>query len=299
VVYLPEEYEAEPGRAVSPGRPPEAIVRKSDATRFLWIDGGEYSMGALRQPSGRPEVDEDQPPHRERVHGFYLQETEVTNGEFEAFLKDGKFDPVDHAPIYADAWEDVSRSRKREEAIRHPAAGIPHRLAAQFAIWVGGRLPLEKEWEFAARSRGKDRPFVWGDDELTQKDLDSGKVNVHARWRDIPTKPVRTSPLDRTEQGILDMAGNVREWCSDLYAPYRPSGGSPPDSHSIGPAPGRPGEHVLRGSSFESAAECALTTHPRRLRASETERNGAKRETWRDIGFRVVIEPIRLVGSPW
>jgi hypothetical protein len=42
-----------------------------------------------------------------------------------------------------------------------------------------------------------------------------------------------------------------------------------------------------------------MTTYPRRLRATETERDGVKFETRRDIGFRVVIEPVRLVGSRW
>jgi serine/threonine-protein kinase len=293
--YLPEGYDEE-----GVGSPVAAIVRKADGARFVWVEGGEFQLGALRKPTGRPEDDEDQPPHPVAVSGFYMQQTEVTNGQMAAFLRDVGLDPADEAPGYLLAVSDLAKARKPAEVATHPAAGIPYRLAARYADWAGGRLPTEAEWEYAARSKGRtDRPYVWGDDELRPADVELRKVNIHWSGRDLPTTPVGSSPLDRTAQGVADLAGNVREWCLDVFARYPPAAaGMLLDPRNVRPE-GEPVEHVLRGGSFETPAERALTTHPRRLRGVETDRDGVKIDTARDVGFRIVIEPVRVPGSAW
>jgi formylglycine-generating enzyme required for sulfatase activity len=299
--YLPEGYEAEPSQASDPGRPPAAIVRKSDGTRFLWIAGDSFQMGALRKPTGRHWDDQDQPPHPVQVSGFYLQRTEVTNGELASYFEDRGLDPLSEGRAYVQARAELSHTKKPEEAWKHPAVGVRHRLAEQYAEWVSGRLPTEAEWEFAARSRGrKDRPFVWGDAALNAADLDQREVNIAWGGRDVPTKPVGVSPLDRTEQGVFDLAGNVREWCADVWGPY-PSSTSKTlvDFCRLEPEPGHDRAYVLRGGSFETAAERAMTTHPRQLRPDEVLSDKLNLEAPHDVGLRVVIEPLRVPGSAW
>ncbi len=94
----------------------------------------------------------------------------------------------------------------------HPVAGINFYEAFVFSIWLGRRLPTEKEWEKA--SRGVDgRDYPWGEA--------AGYQNGYANTCDFVIG--RTSPVEELEQGIspygcFDMAGNVWEWTAQLHA---------------------------------------------------------------------------------
>jgi serine/threonine-protein kinase len=100
---------------------------------------------------------------------------------------------------------------------------------------------------------------------------------------------------DRTVQGVADMAGNVREWCRDVYGPYRSS--PEPVRDPTGPTgeskPAAPSSYVLRGGSYRTWPDAGRTTGPRRPSeddGSDTHEQIAKNGTADDLGFRVVIE---------
>jgi len=282
---VPENYQPE---GTSPGdRLPLALVRTGDKTKFLRIKGGAFTMGNDFDKSGS-QADEDQPAHEVTLSDFYLQETEVTNREMDAYFLAKKVARAARPPRYQEAWDQIEKAGV--DPLNFPAVGVSHALAEEYARSVGGRLPTEAQWEYAARSLGKKRRFIWeGDDPPSHRN-----VNIDSRgdFGDLlTTQEVRRFKLDRTEQGIFDMTGNVREWCRDHWQRYAAS--QEPRLDPEGPAGGGAMSNVfvIRGGSFDSIASEFRTTRPRR--ADPDERTGQQLTedgTAEDVGFRVVIE---------
>jgi serine/threonine-protein kinase len=180
-----------------------------------------------------------------------------------------------------------------DELRRHPAVGVTRKLAEGYAHQVGGQLPSEAQWEFAARSRGKNQLYVWGNDAPVNKKANIQKTIVEA----IETLPAGHSTDDRTEQGVLDMAGNVREWCRDEWRIYRKV--EPEVDPNEGQGSDDPNAlYVIRGGSYDAPREAARTTWRHDLDKKEYR---AKNDHYDfDLGFRVVLEilevPERLIA---
>ncbi len=103
-------------------------------------------------------------------------------------------------------WDDFSA----DQALV-PACGVSWYEAMAFARWCDRALPTAAQWEKAAR--GADgRLFPWGDEEPTDRHLNYASVVGG------PT-PVDSYPLGRSPYGCFDMAGNVNNWCRDLFWP--------------------------------------------------------------------------------
>ncbi len=129
---------------------------------------------------------------------YHLAKTPVTNTQYNAFA-----DATGHTkPSH---WQGGDIPKGKEN---HPVVKVSWKDAQAFCHWTGLRLPTEQEWEKGAR--GTDgRAYPWGDQDPYDASLCNFDSIIDA-----------TTPVDRysggaSPYGLLDMAGNVWEWCKD------------------------------------------------------------------------------------
>ncbi len=282
---VPPGYRAE-SRLVTVNGLPRVLIREPDGPRFIRIEGGDFRMGTDDDPDVEGKGD-DQPAHPVTLSDYYIQATEVTNGEMEAYFIEQKIALEKRPGRWLEAVKRIDNAGF--VAKEYPAVGITHELAERFARWRGGRLPTEAEWEYAARSRGQKRLYVWGDEPMPDNSM--ANIESFGTYGGFDTVEVGKKESDRTEQGILDLTGNVREWCRDLWAPYPSSTAPLRGPQGAAASEKGKGEHVVRGGSFATFKDQFRTTRPRRLLSGDTAfKQVAEDGSSVDLGFRIVLE---------
>ena len=232
--------------AASGGQAPPA----APAIPWVRIPAGTFDMGCgmVDERCGGDE----HPKHRVSFSTpFDMMATEVTVGMYRAVSP-----AIDDQP----AWSTTPQ---------HPVVIVTWDEAQAFCRAIGGRLPTEAEWEYAARGGQADLVYPWGNDPpAAQEGAPNGAAfEGDAAW------PVRSFAANGF--GLYDMAGNVWEWVADWGGFYSQS--SLPATDPTGPDTGR--TRVVRGGSYGD--------DPASLRVSNRTPNPPDRANL-NVGFRCV-----------
>ncbi len=185
---------------------------------FVWVQGGCFQMG---DTFGGGDSDE-KPVHEVCVDGFWMGKYEVTQGEWEKIMGSNPSQfKGSRRPVEQVSWNDC------QEFIRK----LNSRSGKRY------RLAYEAEWEYAARSGGKNEKYSGGNnaDPVAWYGSNSG-----GRTHDVGTKA-------SNGLGIYDMSGNVYEWCEDWYGENYY--GNSPRNNPEGPGSGS--DRVFRGGSWD------------------------------------------------
>lgn len=262
------------------------------ATRFdakgitqVWVPAGCFLMGItdeqfdtqveLDPPSWvRRAMNAEKPQHEVCLSsGFWIDQTEVTNAAWQAFVDDGGYDTPHLWSEDGQEWlakqSDLPRPCPNDDQPDHPRTCITWYEAEAYANWRGGSLPTEAQWEYAARGP-EALIYPWGNE------WDPALANV---LDSTETMPVGSYPDGASWVGALDMAGNVMEWVADWLDDdyYQDS----PQDDPTGPEKGR--IKVERGGWWGSNPFVARTTY----------RHFEDPPTYNDhhIGVRIVSPP--------
>ena len=147
--------------------------------------------------------DNEKPVHRIWVDEFVLAATQVTNAEYECFVRDTGFSP----PPF---WNDGDFNHPEQ-----PVAGVSWHEAVRYCEWLSARcgrsfrLPTEAEWERAARGGREGALYPWGDAPPQSLPGYAG------RWQ---KGPERVGEGERNGYGLYNMCDNMHEWCSEWFA---------------------------------------------------------------------------------
>jgi formylglycine-generating enzyme required for sulfatase activity/serine/threonine protein kinase len=247
--------------------PSAGEVREFGGVDFAYIPAGRFTMGCTAE-QGSCDGDEKPVHEVELSRGFWLQTTEVTQGQWLLALGETPAGGKDYKgvslegkdfPVVYVSWLDAVRFANALSAKQ----GLEscYVIDGEDVSWpkgldcAGYRLPTESEWEYAARAGGTS---VYAGTSSTSEMCRYGNVNSPSvkekfgwSWDAFPCADGHTTlaPVGSFEAngwGLYDMSGNVWEWCWDVYGEY-------PTNASVDPLGASTGsDRVARGGSWYS-----------------------------------------------
>lgn len=223
---------------------PETFTNSIGMT-FVYIVPGTFMMGSPNDETERADIEK-----RHQVtlkQGFYMQTTEVTQGQWQALMSSNPSRSKacgNYCPVESVSWDDSQRFivklNAKEQVDRY-------------------RLPSEAEWEYAARA-GTQTPFAFGDclsiNQAYYYNAETyGQCPKEPPYSG-PFSPAKAGSFEPNAWGLFDMHGNLFEWCQDWYGDYPDSG------DAVDPkGPSHGSFRVIRGGSWSQPAAYARSAY--------------------------------------
>jgi serine/threonine-protein kinase len=214
-----------------------------DGIIMVYIPPGKFEMGSN-------DYDDEKPPHEVYLDGYRIGKYEVTIKQYMKFVNDTK----SHYPEWLEEGSQYHIKTGSDDYYKKfvsdencPIVGVSWDDARAYCGWLSNKtglnfkLPTEAQWEKAAR--GNDgRKYPWGDRE-------PGETLVNFGSKIGKTTPVGSYLDGASPYKLLDMAGNVWEWCSVWYESdyYK----NAPKENPPGPKSGS--YRVMRGGGWGSS----------------------------------------------
>jgi formylglycine-generating enzyme required for sulfatase activity len=267
------------------------------------IPGGLFRMGSTEDEVGkafawcqglaprgcdRALYERELPSREVELSSFWIDAREVTNEQFAAWLNaltrvevtEGRLVRQERT-LLADLHPDHGGVRggpghfeARAGRERRPVVQVTWAAAERYCESRGKRLPTEAEWERAARGT-EGRPFPWGDRPPACGSVVFGRgTGGPCAAEGAEAADVGTTPMDRSEEGVLDLGGNVSEWVEDTFRPRLPECTGPCRDPMVR---GEEAEKVCRGGNWGALAEMSRAPGRGRRRGDEVSHQ---------IGFR-------------
>jgi len=202
---------------------------EKDGAVMVYVPAGEFTMGSsdadidaiLAECSDckRASFDDEYPQHTVYLSAFWIDQTEVTNAQYRKCVEAGTC----RAPTTTTCYRGKPTYSETSKA-DHPVVCVSWYDAKTYCEWARKRLPTEAEWEKAAR--GTDgRRYPWGNEFDCQRGNFDDETEINSYTVPggegcdgyVTTAPVGSFRDGASPYGILDMAGNVWEWCQDWY----------------------------------------------------------------------------------
>lgn len=292
------------------------VVEKRDNRSkkdMVLLEGGSFTMGTDSK-DGFPK-DGEGPAREVTLNPFYIDRYEVTNRQFQAFVKETGY--VTESELFG--WSFVFHQFLTKEArstnpksvpnipwwiavegatwkhpegpgsnienrMDHPVVHVSWNDAQSYCNWAGKRFPTEAEWEYAARGGLEQKTYAWGDDLIVD-----GKHRCNI-WQGVfPTKNTArdghhgTAPVDAYEPnglGLYNVCGNVWEWCSDWFSP---------DYHLKSSKDNPKGPRTGQVRSMRGGSYLCHKSYCNRYRVAARSSNSPDSSTG-NIGFRCVAD---------
>ncbi|MBB13666.1 hypothetical protein CMK22_00275 [Candidatus Poribacteria bacterium] len=175
----------------------EEITWQKDGAKMVLIPSGTFEMG-----DHMGNMVNATPVHKVELSAFYMDIHEVTVGQFKQFVRGSGYN--------YNRWDDIIKYSPTDD---HPIVFVTWYDAMAYSQWAGKRLPTEAEWEYAARGNLGGKLYPWGDN-VSRDNANYLNPDSKHKWYK-QAAPVGSFAANGF--GLLDVAGNVWEWCLDSY----------------------------------------------------------------------------------